>query len=136
MARARDWDPFARDAPCGPLNTFPCDPSHHFTTERSAHRTTHLFGTKATRHLAICEASTQKWARWGHLRRANDRQRLGVSSTQMAAKVTQFAGRATWPSLYLAANSFNRFMERPPRTGHQGSVATGGSITLGKSSVR
>ena len=136
MARAKDWDPFARDAPCGPRSTLPCDPSHHFTTERSAHRTTHLFGTKATRHFAICEASTQKWARWGHLRRANDRQRLGVSSTQMAAKVTQFAGRATWPSLYLAANSFNRFMERPPRTGHQGSTATGGSITLGKSSVR
>ena len=136
MARAKDWDPFARDAPCGPLNTFPCEPSHHLTTLLSAHRTTQRFGTKATRHLAICEASTQKWARWGHLRRANDRQRLGVSSTQMAAKVTQFAGRATWPSLYLAANSFNRFMERPPRTGHQGSTATGGSITLGKSSVR
>ena len=136
MALAKDWDPFARDAPCGPLNTFPCEPSHHFTTLRSAHRTTQRLGTKATRHFAICAASTQKWARWGHLRRANDRQRLGVSSTQMAAKVTQFAGRATWPSLYLAANSFNRFMERPPRTGHQGSTATGGSITLGKSSVR
>ena len=136
MARAKDWDPFARDAPCGPRSTFPCDPSHHLTTERSAHCTTHLFGTKATRHLAICEASTQKWARWGHLRRANDRQRLGVSSTQMAAKVTQFAGRATSPWRYLAAKSFNKFMERPPRTGHQGSTATGGSMTRGKSSVK
>ena len=136
MARASDWDPFARDAPCGPLNTFPCEPSHHFTTLRSAHRTTQRLGTKATRHFAICAASTQKWARWGHLRRANDRQRLGVSSTQIAAKVTQLAGRATSPWRYLAAKSFNRFMERPPRTGHQGSTATGGSMTLGKSSVR
>ena len=136
MARAKDWDPFARDAPCGPLNTFPCEPSHHLTTERSAHRTTHLFGTKATRHLAICEASTQKWARWGHLRLASDRHLLGVSSTQIAAKVTQLAGKATSPWRYLAAKSFNKFMERPPRTGHQGSTATGGSITLGKSSVR
>ena len=136
MARAKDWDPFARDAPCGPLNTFPCEPSHHLTTERSAHRTTHLFGTKATRHFAICEASTQKWARWGHLRLANERHRFGVSSTQIAANVTQFAGRATSPCRYLAANSFNKFMERPPRTGHQGSTATGGSITLGRSSVR
>ena len=136
MALAKDWDPFARDAPCGPLNTFPCEPSHHFTTERSAHRTTHLFGTKATRHFAICEASTQKWARWGHFCLANERQRLGVSSTQTAAKVTQFAGRAMSPRRYLAANSFNKFMERPPLTGHQGSTATGGSITLGKSSVR
>ena len=136
MARANDWDPFARDAPCGPLNTFPCEPSHHFTTERSAHRTTHLFGTKATLHLAICEASTQKWARWGHLRLASDRHLLGVSSTQIAAKVTQLAGKATSPWRYLAAKSFNKFMERPPRTGHQGSTATGGSITLGRSSVR
>ena len=136
MARASDWDPFARDAPCGPLNTFPCEPSHHLTTERSAHRTTHLFGTKATRHFAICEASTQKWARWGHLRLASDRHLLGVSSTQIAAKVTQLAGKATSPWRYLAAKSFNKFMERPPRTGHQGSTATGGSITLGKSSVR
>ena len=136
MARAKDWDPFARDAPCGPLNTFPCEPSHHLTTLLSAHRTTQRWGTKATRHFAICEASTQKWARWGHLRRANDRQRLGVSSTQMAAKVTQLAGRATSPCLYLAAKSFNKFMERPPRTGHQGSTATGGSITLGRSSVK
>ena len=136
MARAKDWDPFARDAPCGPLNTFPCEPSHHLTTERSAHRTTHLFGTKATRHLAICEASTQKWARWGHLRLASDRHLLGVSSTQIAAKVTQLAGKATSPWRYLAAKSFNKFMERPPRTGHQGSTATGGSITLGRSSVK
>ena len=136
MARAKDWDPFARDAPCGPRRTFPCEPSHHFTTERSAHRTTQRLGTKATRHFAICAASTQKWARWGHLRLANERHRFGVSSTQMAAKVTQFWGRATSPCRYLAANSFNKFMERPPRTGHQGSTATGGSITLGKSSVR
>ena len=136
MARAKDWDPFARDAPCGPLNTFPCDPSHHLTTLLSAHRTTQRFGTKATLHFAICEASTQKWARWGHLRLASDRQRFGVSSTQIAAKVTQFWGRATSPCLYLAAKSFNKFMERPPRTGHQGSTATGGSITRGKSSVR
>ena len=136
MARASDWDPFARDAPCGPRRTFPCDPSHHFTTERSAHRTTQRLGTKATRHFAICEASTQKWARWGHFCLANERHLLGVSSTQIAAKVTQLAGRATSPCLYLAANSFNKFMERPPRTGHQGSTATGGSITLGRSSVR
>ena len=136
MARASDWDPFARDAPCGPLNTFPCEPSHHLTTLLSAHRTTQRFGTKATRHFAICEASTQKWARWGHLRLANERHRLGVSSTHTAAKVTQFAGRATSPCLYLAAKSFNKFMERPPRTGHQGSTATGGSITLGRSSVK
>ena len=136
MARAKDWDPFARDAPCGPRRTFPCEPSHHFTTLRSAHRTTHLFGTKATRHLAICEASTQKWARWGHLRLASDRHLLGVSSTQIAAKVTQLAGKATSPWRYLAAKSFNKFMERPPRTGHQGSTATGGSITLGRSSVK
>ena len=136
MARAKDWDPFARDAPCGPRRTFPCDPSHHFTTERSAHRTTQRLGTKATRHFAICEASTQKWARWGHLRLASDRHLLGVSSTQIAAKVTQLAGKATSPWRYLAAKSFNKFMERPPRTGHQGSTATGGSITLGRSSVR
>ena len=136
MARAKDWDPFARDAPCGPRRTFPCEPSHHLTTLLSAHRTTQRFGTKATRHFAICEASTQKWARWGHFCLASDRQRFGVSSTQMAAKVTQFAGRATSPRRYLAAKSFNRFMERPPRTGHQGSTATGGSITRGRSSVR
>jgi hypothetical protein len=54
----------------------------------------------------------------------------------MAAKVTQLAGRATSPWRYLAAKSFNKFMERPPRTGHQGSTATGGSMTLGRSSVR
>ena len=136
MARAKDWDPFARDAPCGPRSTFPCEPSHHLTTLLSEHRTTHLFGTKATRHFAICEASTQKWARWGHLRLASDRHLLGVSSTQIAAKVTQLAGKATSPWRYLAAKSFNKFMERPPRTGHQGSTATGGSMTLGKSSVR
>ncbi len=136
MARASDWDPFARDAPCGPRRTFPCEPSHHLTTERSEHRTTQRLGTKATRHLAICEASTQKWARWGHLRLASDRHLLGVSSTQIAAKVTQFAGRATSPRRYLAAKSFNKFMERPPRTGHQGSTATGGSMTRGRSSVK
>ena len=136
MARASDWDPFARDAPCGPRRTFPCEPSHHLTTERSEHRTTQRLGTKGTRHLAICEASTQKWARWGHLRLASDRHLLGVSSTQIAAKVTQFAGRATSPRRYLAAKSFNKFMERPPRTGHQGSTATGGSMTRGRSSVK
>ena len=136
MARASDWDPFARDAPCGPRSTFPCDPSHHLTTLLSEHRTTQRFGTKATRHFAICEASTQKWARWGHLRCALTRHLFGLSSTQTAAKVTQFAGRATSPDRYLAAKSFNKFMERPPRTGHQGSTATGGSITLGRSSVK
>ena len=49
---------------------------------------------------------------------------------QIAAKVTQFAGRATSPCHIWPTNkSFNKFMERPPRTGHQGSTATGGSIT-------
>ena len=28
MARASDWLPFVRDAPCGPRSTLPCEPSH------------------------------------------------------------------------------------------------------------